>query len=277
MARNLFPRPRRNIALSAPLAAVVSAVIAGGALAGSTPAVAQPASIETASETVIQGRILDRFGDRLLVDGPAGRILVDLQAVPAQAGALATGQAVRAEGVLSGKVLQARRIAAAEAGPAISGPPNAASLAPPVAMAPVLPLSETEMRLAAGMPLDAGAIGQTLEAAGFAIVGAPIRDGKDTEVAVRDGQGRRWIASLDRFGRLDEVELEDYDDDRVPRRPGFAGPELVQMVARLGFQARGPAEPHDDHFEILVLNGRSELIELHVDFAGQIYKQVWVR
>jgi len=29
--------------------------------------------------------------------------------------------------------------------------------------------------------------------------------------------------------------------------------------------------------EILVLNVRSELVELHVDFAGQIYKQVWLR
>ncbi|WP_204307274.1 hypothetical protein, partial [Enterobacter hormaechei] len=85
-----------------------------------------------------------------------------------------------------------------------------------------------------------------------------------------------WVASLDRFGRIEEIEIADYDDDSVPDRPAFAVADVAQRVAREGFRPQATAERRPQHFEILVLNVRSELVELHVDFAGQIYKQVWL-
>lgn len=278
MVKILIPHIRRSSFLSAPLAGLMSAVIAGGTLIGTLPASAQavPAGAAT-GETVVQGRILDRFGDRLLIEGLAGRILVDVQAVPGQAADLAPGQAVVVEGMLSTRVLQARRIAAAEGRTPTVGSPVVPPPASVATGAPMTPPTGSEAQLVSRIPLEAGAVDATLQAAGFAVIGAPVRDGKDTQVAVRDSQGRGWTASLDRFGRLGEAELADYDDDDVPERPGFAAQEVIQTVAREGFQARGPVERHHDHFEILALNRRSELIELHVDFAGQIYKQVWVR
>ncbi|MGL4285013.1 MAG: hypothetical protein ACRCVA_01640 [Phreatobacter sp.] len=264
MVKTLIPDIRSSMFRSVSLAGILTAVIAAGAPITAMSASAQTAPAEAvAGETVVRGRILDRFGDRLVIDGLAGRILVDVQAVTGQAAALAPGQVVVAEGLLSARVLQARRVAVTEGEPV----PNAYPMPAPGPVA----------QLAAPPSLDAGAIGATLQAAGYAIADAPVRDGKDTEVAVRDSQGRAWTASLDRFGRLGEIELADYDDDNVPERPAFAAEELPRIIARDGFQPRGAAERHDEHFEILAFNRRSELIELHVDFAGRIYKQVWVR
>ncbi|MBN8942192.1 MAG: hypothetical protein J0H01_21985 [Rhizobiales bacterium] len=274
MITPLIPDIRRSMLRSASFAAILTAAVAGGGLITAAPVSAQTAPAGTAvADSVVQGRILDRFGDRLVIEGSAGRILVDVQAVARQAADLAPGQAVVAEGLLNARVLQARRISAADSEPVVIGSPGAAPVAPPAPVPPPAP----EVQFASRPPLDDNAIGATLQGAGFTAAGAPVRDGKDTEIAVRDGQGRAWTASLDRFGRLSEVELADYDDDNLPARPAFAAQELSQIVARGGFQARGPAERHDEHFEILALNRRSELIELHVDFAGQIYKQVWVR
>jgi hypothetical protein len=126
-------------------------------------------------------------------------------------------------------------------------------------------------------PVDPATVRTTLEGIGFKPAGSPVRHEKDTEIPVRDSQGRAWVAWLDRFGRASEIEIVDYDDDKVPEKPAFNPTDLPSMIAKEGFQARAQAERRPEHFEILATNQRSELVELHIDFAGQIYKQVWVR
>lgn len=127
--------------------------------------------------------------------------------------------------------------------------------------------NETEIALASA----------TLKGTGFAAAGDPVRHEQDMEVPVRDAEGHNWVAWLDKAGRASEVELVDYDEDKVPEAPVFKPEELPDMIAKDGFQARGEAERRLEHFEIRAVNQRSELVNLHVDFAGQIYKQVWVR
>ncbi|WP_163314007.1 hypothetical protein, partial [Klebsiella aerogenes] len=75
----------------------------------------------------------------------------------------------------------------------------------------------------------------TLEAVGFRTAGNPVRHEKSTEIPVRDAHGKAWVASLDRFGRIEEIEIADYDDDSVPDRPAFAVADVAQRVAREGF------------------------------------------
>lgn len=166
MVKILIPHIRHSSFLSAPLAGLMSAVIAGGALVGSLPASAQAVSAGAATgETVVQGRILDRFGDRLLIEGFAGRILVDVQAVPGQAVDLAPGQAVVVEGMLSARVLQARRIAVAEGGPPTVGSPRVAPMASPPSAAmgvPMPPSPGSEAQLASRIQPDAGAVDAAL-------------------------------------------------------------------------------------------------------------------
>jgi hypothetical protein len=117
----------------------------------------------------------------------------------------------------------------------------------------------------------------SLRGTGFAATGNPVRHEHDMEIPVRDSEGHAWVAWLDNAGRASEVEIVDYDEDKVLEAPAFNPADLPNMIAKEGFQARGAVERRPEHFEIRAVNKRSELIELHIDFAGQIYKQVWIR
>jgi hypothetical protein len=117
----------------------------------------------------------------------------------------------------------------------------------------------------------------SLRGTGFDTAGTLVRHAQDMEIPVRDAAGHTWIAWLDNAGRAAEVEIVDYDEDKVPETPTFNPQDLPGMIAKDGFQARGEAKLRPEHFEIRAINKRQELVELHVDFAGQIYKQVWIR
>ena len=126
-------------------------------------------------------------------------------------------------------------------------------------------------------PGELAVIRAALEGAGFTPAGNIVRHENDNEIPVRDARGAAWVALLDKSGTALEVEIVDYDEDEVPETPAFDAASLPAMIAKEGFQARGEAELKSDHFEIKAVNRRSEPVELHVDFAGQIYKQVWLR
>jgi F0F1-type ATP synthase membrane subunit c/vacuolar-type H+-ATPase subunit K len=279
-------RVRRRPGLTPGVVALGAALLAGAALIGAVPGFGQVAIGEAlAGGVVVRGRIADVFGDRFLIEDQTGRVLVEAGGAE-KPGTLETGQEVVIEGRLRGRVLEARRIttgtdASPPAAPAVAGGAEARSPAAPSVAGPALATPPVEPRadaLATLMrPADAASIRTAIEGAGFSMAGSPVRHDKDTEIPVRDARGRAWVAWLDRFGRLSEVEIVDYDDSRVPDQPSFASSEIGSLVQREGFAPRASAERHRHHFEILAANRRSELVELHVDFAGQIYKQVWVR
>jgi F0F1-type ATP synthase membrane subunit c/vacuolar-type H+-ATPase subunit K len=266
MPRDL-PVNRRRLRLTPGVIALGAALLAGAALVGAVPGFGQVTIGEAlAGGVVVRGRVADVFGDRFLIEDTTGRVLVEAANAEKPA-SLESGQDVVIEGRLRGRVLEARRVTL--------GTEMPSTPAAPTVPQPAEPRGDTLATLM--RPADAGSIRAAIEAAGFSMAGSPVRHDKHTEIPVRDARGRAWVAWLDRFGRLEEVEIVDYDESRVPDQPGFAPGEVGSLVQREGFAPRGTAERHRHHFEILAANRRSELVELHVDFAGQIYKQVWVR
>ena len=255
--------------------AFASILAAGLGLAGAVPAEAQTrlaqVTIEQAlsNEVQVRVRVAEIFGDRLLVEDGTGRILVELADATEKPSVIAAGQTLLIEGRLRGRTIEARRIAIAAEGLAAPEPPTADSAAG---------AARVDRLLAAlARPADPTTIRATLEAIGLNPAGAPVRRNKHTQIPARDARGQAWSASLDRFGRLEEVELEDYDDDEVPSQPRFDAAELARIVEREGYRSRAAAERRSEHFEVIALNRQGDLVEVHVDFAGVIYKVVWIR
>lgn len=297
-ARALRRRPPR---LSERMLLLLAALVGGFALIGAAPGFGQVSIGEALSGGVIvRGRIADLFDDRFLIEDATGRILVDAGKAEKPAG-LESGQEVTIEGRLRGRVLEARRITLGGAGAAIPAPatpaPASAASAPatePPAQpaAPAAPAGSSDPAGAGSLvppaangdlarslmrPADAASIQRTVEAAGFRMAGSPVRHDKHTEIPVRDARGRAWVAWLDRFGRMEEAEIVDYDEARVPSQPAFSIGEVGRFALAEGFSPRAQASARRHHFEILATNARSELVELHIDFAGQVYKIVWLR
>lgn len=245
---------------------------------------AQVSIADALSNTVVvRARIADVFGDRVLIEDATGRILVEIGPATVRPAVLEAGQSVEVEGRLRGRTIEARRVALMDAtaeGAAPSSAANGTATAPAVPQAPEAPrtTSSADALIAQlSRPADPATIRSTLEAVGLQSAGPPVRKNKHTEIATRDAAGRAWTASLDRFGRLEEIELDDYDDDNVPSRPRFEATEVARIVARAGYTPRADPTRRSEHFEIIALNGRSDLVEVHVDFAGTIYKVEWIR
>ena len=117
---------------------------------------------------------------------------------------------------------------------------------------------------------------RVLKDAGLTAIGEPVRHPKHIEIPARTGAGKNVIVSLDRFGRLDEIEDADHDRERRPAQT--IGPADAERFAReAGYSIREAPEQRKHHYEILATNAKGETLELHMDFAGNIYKQVWVR
>ena len=255
-------------------AALVLLFATGFGPAGPAPARAQTrlaqVTIEQAlsNEVQVRGRVAEIFGDRLLVEDATGRILVELAETTEKPPAVAVGQTLLIEGRLRGRTIEALRVA-----PVAEG----AAPEPPAAASPADAARVDRLLGALARPADAATIRATLEAIGLSPAGAPVRRNKHTEIPARDARGQAWSASLDRFGRLEEVELEDYDDDDVPSQPRFDPAELARIAEREGYRTRAAAERRPEHFEIIALNRQGDLVELHLDFAGVIYKVVWIR
>lgn len=255
----------------------------GGLLVGAVPGLTQISIGEAlAGGVIVTGRVSDVFDDRFLIEDPTGRVLVETGSATEKPASISSGAAVRIEGRMRGRVLEARRITldTGTAPPPPAGEPVPLAAAPtPAPTGQVAPAPASGNGLSAMLmrPADQSSIRSAVESAGFTVAGGPIRHDKHTEIPVRDSRGRNWVAWLDRFGRIEEVEIVDYDEDKVPASPAFAIAEIGRMVEREGFAVRAAATAKRHHFEVLATNQRSELVELHVDFAGQIYKQVWIR
>lgn len=256
---------------------------------------AQVSIADALSNTVVvRARVADVFGDRILIEDATGRVLVEIGATTTKPATLEAGQTVEVEGRLRGRTIEAQRIALAgeeRAVPQMPAPqtpppqpqPQAATLPPSASGA--TPADPAALRRQAAdalltqlsRPADAATIRATLEAAGLTPAGPPVRRNKHTEILARDAAGKAWSASLDRFGRLEEIELEDYDDDSVPSRPRIDTDEVVRIASRAGYSARATVERRPEHFEVIALNAQGDIVEVHVDFAGTIYKVEWVR
>jgi hypothetical protein len=200
----------------------------------------------------IDGRIAEVFGSRFVLETSDGRVLVE--AVGMQKTLIfKAGERVSASGTLADRTLSARRIVGADGTVLHQAPPSV-----PVAAGP-------------------GDINAALASLQLTPVGPPVRKKHHTEVIARMPDGRTVYVSFDRFGRIDEIEDAAHDKSNVAAPRMLTRSDYLDVARRAGFDPLDEMETKKHHVELLARNRAGELLELHIDRAGTIYKQVWVR
>lgn len=257
-------------------AALLGSALLTGAVA--TTALSQVSIGQLSPDGVsIKGKVTDVFGDTFVLDDGSGRILVQTGPGGPQSLAVTSGETVTVTGLPRDKTFDARKIAR-DNGEVVFAPTAPPPAPPPGAFPPSPP--DLAGPGPAGDPrsgIDREAMLRVVRDAGVTPVGEPVRHPKHIEVNGRTGAGKNVIVSLDRFGRLDEIEDDDHDHDRVVEKRPFGPAEAERAARDAGFTPRPAPERRKHHFEVLATNAKGEMVELHVDFAGNIYKQVWLR
>lgn len=69
------------------------------------------------------------------------------------------------------------------------------------------------------------------------------------------------------------------EDRRGPARHAAAiSPEAaVRAAEAAGYRVQGTPERHPRHYEMVALNPRGERVQVHVDFEGRVYHEIWDR
>jgi hypothetical protein len=276
-------------------AKLLATAVAGWAILASA-AMAQVAIDQIRPEGIsIKGTVADIFGDKFVLEDKSGRILVQTGPAGPQAAPVKSGETVTVIGVPGDRTFDARKIVRENGevafdapmppprtppGPGVDPGPRRpiAGSAPPPPGAPPRPPGPRGPAGDAGLMAnqDRDNVLRILKDAGLTAMGEPVRHPKHIEIPARTATGKTVIVSLDRFGRLDEIEDADRDRERRPTQS--ISPADAERIAReAGYTIREAPEQRKHHFEILATNAKGETLELHIDFGGNIYKQVWVR
>jgi len=270
-------------------AKLLGTAVAGCAILASA-AMAQVAIDQIRPEGIsIKGTVADIFGDKFVLEDKSGRILVQTGPVGPQASPVKSGETVTVIGVPGDRTFDARKVLRENGEIAFDAPPPPprpgidpsprrlidGSAPPPPPGAPSGPRDPAGDRGLMAIQ-DRDNVLRILKDAGLTAIGEPVRHPKHIEIPARTGAGKNVIVSLDRFGRLDEIEDADRDRERRPAQT--IGPADAERFAReAGYSIREAPEQRKHHYKILAANAKGEILELHMDFAGNIYKQVWVR
>jgi hypothetical protein len=87
----------------------------------------------------------------------------------------------------------------------------------------------------------------------------------------RDGAGNTVEIKLDRWGNLDEIEVEyGWRSRGWGAHAGEA--EIRRNIEQAGYRMLHLTDRKKNHYEIMAENGNGDVVELHVDFSGQVYK-----
>jgi hypothetical protein len=269
--------PRRVLAVTALFAGAI----------GATGVLAQVPIGQISPEGIsIKGKVTDLFGDKFVLEDSSGRILVQIEPGGPQALGVNSGETITAIGQPRDRTFTARRILRENGEVIFTSPvdgtaqPRAADRAGAAARAPISDATAAPLSAAHGFfgsGFDREALTRMLREAGLTAVGEPVRHPKHIEIAARTESGKPVIVSLDRFGRLDEIEDADHDKHRVSETRAISLPDAERLARAAGFSPREPIERRKHHFEIVTTNRKGEIVEVHMDLAGDIYKQVWIR
>lgn len=272
---------------------LLSSLIAIGLFSGLiavTPAAGQvPVSQVNNGTVIVKGKVADVFGDRFVLEDSSGRVLVQ---TPAGTNTLSvtTGETVTVVGLPRDRIFDAAQILRdnGEVVFAAPPPPPPSSTSPLPQQAPLPPQPTGALRLPppprppGGDALlttnvDRDAMMRALQQTGLTAVSEPVRHPKHIEMTARTSAGKYVVVSFDRFGRLDEIEDIDHDNKRIAEARAIGPAEAGQLAQQAGFTPREPVERRKHHYEIIAASSSGELIELHMDLAGTIYKRVWIR
>ena len=268
------------------------AVMIALGLAAAGTAVAQVPIGQISSDGItIKGKVADDFGGKFVLADESGRILVEPRGgLPADIW-FGAGEMVSVTGLPRGRTFEAIRIAreqgevvftasAQPVAPSPGMPPtpsmSAGGSLPPDAMPP--PLADPLRTAALPFP---GSVGQAqidtvLKANGLTAIGVPDRKKKHIEIPARDAGGTNVVVSLDLFGRMWEVEDADESEAPVPVRITSAL-QAMEVVRQAGLQPSNQVERREEHFEVMAQSPAGELLEIHLDMSGRIYKRAWIR
>jgi hypothetical protein len=227
--------------------------------AGAQEVVPSPSPSASTLETsvVVEGTLTEIFGNRFILESAGERMLVE----PFDGRALlsaARGDTVRVEGERAGALITAKRVFRGSEPVLAPGPDAAAAAsAPPPAH-----------------PSERGIIA-VVQGLGLVPIGAPLRKKHHTEILARMPDGRTVYVSFDRSDRLWEIEDAEHDKKSVIPR-GFMRGDYDRIAREAGFTPTGTFEQKREHVELEATNRRGERLELHIDRAGTIYKQIWL-
>ncbi len=95
-----------------------------------------------------------------------------------------------------------------------------------------------------------------------------------TEATMEDGQ--RVHVTFDMLGRIAEIERAEFEPSRTA--PPIADPKaILEKAVAAGFSNPVMSELKRSHAVARATNQKNEPVELHIDNAGTIYRQIWVR
>jgi hypothetical protein len=233
---------------SAPRPAPLAPANTGPASGNAPPA---PANAIRGEPVILEGKVAEIFGNRFILDAAGERCLVEpFRDQPVLSASV--GDNVRVEGQRSGALVRAERVLR-----------GAESVLTPAAAPSAIASPERT------------GITAILQDLGLTRLGAPVRKKQHTEILARLPDGRTVYVSLDRSDRLWEIEDAEYDkDSAVPR--GLTRDDYARLAREAGFSPTGDFEQKRKHVELGVTNRRGEQLQLHMDLAGTIYKQIWL-
>jgi hypothetical protein len=96
---------------------------------------------------------------------------------------------------------------------------------------------------------------------------------KHQEVMAATGDGRPVVVEFDWAGRVKAVTDRNHHKSASTLPPTT----LMEAVRRAGFEPLGVVETKRHHAVVRARNKQGEMLDVHVDFGGTIYKQVWLR
>ena len=227
---------------------------------GHAPASTPPAPANTLRDgsIVLEGKVVEIFGNRFILEAAGERCLVEPYGDRSVLSA-SVGDNVRVEGQRTGALVRAERVLRGTEAVLSAGAASAALSAATTAPTVVPP-----------------GITAVLQELGLTPIGAPVRKKQHTEVLARLPDGRTVYVSLDRSNRLWEIEDAEHQKNNAAP-PGFTRDDYGRLAREAGFTPTGDFEQKRNHVELEVTNRRGERLELHMDLAGTIYKQVWLR
>jgi hypothetical protein len=108
-------------------------------------------------------------------------------------------------------------------------------------------------------------------------VGEAVRKKHHIEILAKMKDGRSVFVSFDLAGKLWEIEDADYDHHKVSQEEHLSEQRLFKVANDASFRPIELIERRRHYAIVSAKNRRDEIVNLHIDFAGYIYKQVWPR
>ncbi len=100
---------------------------------------------------------------------------------------------------------------------------------------------------------------------------------KHQEVMATTKEGRPVVVAFDWAGRVKSVTDANHRKGRAGASGAPAAAQLASIVQSAGFEPVGVVETKQHHAVMRARNKQGENLDLHIDGAGTIYKQVWLR